>query len=119
MTEPRDSRGGCLSVFLAVMMVANAAVAALYALTLLRQSSPIAVPTWALLTFTVIGVVNVLAANAIWRWYRWGVYTFCALAPIVFLINIAVHASPYAAIAGFPGPLILILLVRRKWPQMQ
>jgi hypothetical protein len=119
MVEAEKSRGGCLVVFLIVMMVANAAVALIYALALLRGPETLAVPTWALLLFMALGVVNFVAAIAIWRWRRLGVYTFCALAPVVFLVNIAIHAAPLAALAGFLGPLILILLVWRKWPQMQ
>ena len=119
MADIDKSRGGCLAVFLILMMVANAAVALVYALALLRRPETFAVPTWALLLFSALSVVNFVAAIAIWRWHRWGVYTFCALAPVAFLINIAIHTAPLAALAGFLGPLILILLVWRKWPQMQ
>jgi len=119
MADKEKPRGGCLSTFLVVMMIANAGVAIIYAKELFNQHVHIHIPTWALISTGIFGLVNFCASMAMWRWRKWGVYTFCGLAPIIFLINISLHISPYQALAGFLGPLILIALVRRVWPQME
>jgi len=119
MTDTEIPRGGCVSVFLVFSMIANACTAILYALLSVKQTAQLHVPIWVLLFLAVVGIINLCAAIAVWRWRKWGVYACAASALVIFPINLVLHVSPVVAAIGLLGPAILIALVRPIWAHLK
>jgi hypothetical protein len=123
MSEDKQ-RHGCLTAWLVLMIVANAAAALLYLLAgaAIRQKVP-NIPDWALPTLIVVGVVNVVCAVALFRWKKWGFYGFLATSVIAFAINLVLGLGIIRAVFGFVGVAILygVLQIGKEnkgWPQL-
>lgn len=115
-TAVAPERGGCLTAFLVLMMIANPLVGLFYILggDLLRRGMPDA-PRWALPVLAVGAFVQFACAIGIWSWRRWGVYGSCAMALVALVVNFAIGLAPQSAIMGLLGPIILVLLVKPRW----
>lgn len=110
-------RGGCLTAWIMLVLIANPLVAIFYLLSgnELARSLP-GFPGWAIPGLIVIAVANTVFAVGTWIWKRWGVYGFAASAVITFAVNL---------FAGLGGPsfgafvpiAILWALVRNIWQQ--
>jgi hypothetical protein len=108
-------RGGCLSVLLVLMLIANP-LTGLYYLAFgsaVRQALP-NLPAWALLVLGILAFGNFACALAVWRWKKWGIYGFAASSLVIFLIN-ASYIGVLTAALGLLGIAILALLVRPLW----
>jgi hypothetical protein len=110
------NRGGCLTAFLALMMIANPLVALVYIVgaDFIRKGMPNA-PDWAFPVLAVMGFANFACAIGIFKWFKWGVFGAVGLAAITLVINFAIGVPPMNAILGLAGPGILIFLVRPLW----
>lgn len=117
---PEMPRGGCLTAFLVLMIVANAGTALLYFLNpgpIIAQFPRLGGGPLALLGVGML--LNIVLATLVWQWRRVGVYGFIAVALVVFPINLYVGIPLIRATVGLAGPLILALLVRPKWAQFR
>ena len=112
------NRGGCLTVFLVLMLVLNPLTALYYLFSgeALRQAVP-SIPTWALLMLAIGGIANFIFALGVWQWKKWGVYGFAGTSLIVFVINlIVIGLGP--ALFGLVGLGLLVFLLRDHWSHM-
>ena len=122
-TEPaqpmQPKRGGCLTAFLIVMLIANPLVAIYYfvAGSTVSQSLP-NLPEWTVPALGIIGIANFAFAVAIWKWKKWGMYGFVISAGITFLIN-AIGINILTALFGLIGVALLAFLLRQVWSQME
>ena len=118
---PTDRRrGGCLTAFLLAMMIINPLVAILYlaAGSLVQKGLPDA-PSWAIPVLGIFCIVNLACAIALWRWKRWGFYGFVVSAIVALVINIIIGLPAHQIIAGPVGVIILYVLVRPVWDQLE
>ena len=115
-TGPRD-RGGCLTAFLVLMMIANPLVGLMYLVTgdAIRRS--LHAPDWAIPVLTIASLVNFACAIGIWKWKKWGVYGAVAMAGLGLVVNFTIGIQPMQAIIGLVGPAILIALVSKLWKE--
>jgi hypothetical protein len=110
------SRGGCLTAWLVLMIIANTGSALVY---LLRADPLVAhFPRlsgggiWLLRAATLANIVLVVL---IWNWRRVGVWGFTAVALLAFPLNLYIGVNPFMAALGLVGLVILAVLVRPKW----
>jgi hypothetical protein len=118
--EPQErKRGGCLTAFLILMLIANPLAGLLYLLagSTLAHFLP-NVPQWAILTFGVLAFANLIFALGIWSWKKWGVYGFVGSSLVAFTIN-ALTLGTISALFGLIGVTILAFLVRPVWTAME
>ncbi len=112
-------RGGCLTAFLILMLIANPLTGIYYLLagSTIRQTFP-NFPDWAGPLFGVMALANFVFAIAIWKWKKWGVYGFVASAAVAFLVNV-ISIGFLGALVGLIGLVILAFLLRPVWNQME
>jgi uncharacterized membrane protein (DUF2068 family) len=114
-----QKRGGCLTTFLVLMLIANPLTALYYLVAgdAVRQALP-ALPTWGIPVLAALGILNAVFAIGVWHWQRWGAYGFIASGLVAFLFNVS-YLGALPAVLGLIGPVILVLLVRPHWSVMQ
>ena len=118
-------RHGCLTVFLVVMIIANAVTALVYILagTSLRQSLG-NLPGWALPVLTVLGIFNIVCAVALFQWKKWAFWVFLASAVITFAINLSIGLGIGQSVLGLVGIAILYWVLqmggeKKGWTQLE
>ncbi|MES3020033.1 MAG: hypothetical protein V4857_00455 [Pseudomonadota bacterium] len=116
-----DSRGGCLTTFLLFALVMNSGVAIAYIVAILNGSLfGSALPPVGIVAFLAFGaLLNVASSIAIWKWYRWGVYAFFAMALAALCVNLYLGVEAKSIVFGVLGPVILAALVRPIWRHLR
>jgi len=114
----------CLTVYLLLVILANAAAMTLYLFDHvgLKKQLP-QVPSWAFPVLTLIVTVNLLSGMALWKWKRWGFWGFAGAAVVTLVIGLAIGLSPLVA---FGGILVVAVLYgafqiggeKKGWPQL-
>jgi hypothetical protein len=122
MTVPpvQRQRGGCLTAWLAVVIIINPLVSLNYLATgsNLKDTYPHR-PGWAIPVLILAGFANCIFGIAVWKWQKWGVYGFVAVSLLAFVVNVASGIPIILALFGFVGLAILAYLVRNVWDQME
>ncbi len=116
-----ESRGGCLTAFLLFALVANAFTTLVYVKSLIQGTmfgQPLP-PQWAIVLLCIGGVINVASCVAVWKWRRWGAYTFFGTATVAFGVNLAIGVPVASLAMGLLGVVILALLIRPIWRYMR
>jgi hypothetical protein len=110
------NRGGCLTAFLGLMLLANPVTAFFYVVGAdwMKRAMPLA-PDWAFPTLAVMGALNTAFAFGVLRWKKWGVFGIVALSVVTLIVNLVIGVAPFNAFMGFAGPAILVVLVRPLW----
>ena len=108
-------RGGCLTAWLILVLIANALIAFYYltSTSALQQVYPVSSVVFLLLA--VIGAVNVVSAIALWTWHKWGFYLFAITSVITLVINIGIGLPIVSSLSGLIGVGILWYLLSKKW----
>lgn len=114
--DTNKKRGGCLTAFVVLMLIANPITALVYVAgaDMVKRGLPHA-PDWAFPVLALLGVVNTVSAVGIWLWKKWGVYGVVGTAAVALVVNLIVGVPPMNAFFGLAGPGILIFLVRPLW----
>jgi len=109
-------RGGCLTAWLILVLIANALVAFSYIATApgLQQTYP-TIPTTLFLVLGIIGALNVVSAIGLWTWHKWGFYLYAASSIVTFVINVAIGLPILSSLIGLLGVAILWYLLHKKW----
>lgn len=113
------SRGGLLTAWLILVLLANGLMAFTYLGAsynyAIGVSTPLSnsMPLFLLLIFAIFSVLNVCATIALFKWKKWGFYACCLSSAVAFFANISLGVT--LAFAGLFGVLILYLLLRSKW----
>lgn len=135
-SQPRK-RGGCLTVFLVVVLVANlwGGFSTLFAGSTARDGFPPGLARMA----GLLSLANCVFVVGIWKWKRWGVYGFVASVLVAAAINMVgfgvLEALPAGeplafvllikafqialSLSGLVGLVILLVLIRPVWAQME
>ena len=111
-----QERGGCLTAWLIVVLIANALIAFYYLTSsaALQQVYP-GVSSVVFLLLAVIGVVNIASAIGLWTWHKWGFYLFAVTSVVTLAINISIGLPVISSLTGLIGVAILWYLLRNKW----
>jgi hypothetical protein len=110
--------------FLGVMLILWVIFSAMSACNYLRSLTglgiaytPLRHPDW---TFPYIGflsLVDLVCVIAIWNWKRWGMYGLAVSAAVMFIITL-ISLNVVNAVISICGVIIIGLLVRKVWGQM-
>lgn len=108
-TEPQQAnRHGCLTAWLILMIVANAATALStpFMYDAIKRTAPDASPTTVAL-ITIAGVANIIFAIALFRWKKWGFFGFLASSIVAIATNVFVGLGITQSAFGLVGIVIL------------
>jgi hypothetical protein len=127
--QPKQ-RGTLLTLWLVIMMISSAFyayvyIAITYALVTNNQailkSYPLnswTIPIWAAILFSILNVVNICSVIALFKWRKWGFYTFCVSAAVGVMVNFALGVGP-TSVFGLLGISILGSILVRKWNMLK
>ena len=109
-------RGGCLTAWLIVVLIANALIAFYYLTSTpaLQQVYP-TISSAVFLLLALIGALNIVSAIGLWTWHKWGFYLFAITSVITLVINIGIGLPIVSSLTGLIGVAILWYLLRKKW----
>ncbi len=120
-----EKRHGCLTTWLILMIVANAATAISTPLMYdsIKRVAPNASPaTMALIS--IAGVANVIFAIALFRWKKWGFLGFVATSVIALITNLFIGVGIAQSVFGLVGIGILYWVLNmggsnKAWTRLQ
>jgi hypothetical protein len=122
------SRHIFLSIWLWLIIIANAFVAAAYfsGASVLSAKMP-TIPMWFFVLIGVLAVVNIISAIALLKWRKWGFWALVATAIISCLLNVVIgsQAVVSALISSFLGVAILYWALnmgdpeKKAWPRLR
>lgn len=123
MEESVKERGTLLTIWLVLMLIANALTAIGYlvgsmmadTIESLMASTMLFIPTWVYYVLGFFGLLNVVFTIFLFKWKKWAFYAFCGIAVIVAGINLFIGFGILDSLSGFLGVIILYLLMRPKW----
>ena len=124
MVDVEKKRGALLTIWLALMIVANAGTALYYFLFssfITSLSSSIGLPTipsWAIYTLGILALVNVVFAVFLIMWKKWAFFAFSVMSVVTLVINVVIGLG-ISSVFGLLGPVILYLLLRSKWNYLE
>ncbi|HEX2979359.1 MAG TPA: hypothetical protein VHO48_03740 [Anaerolineaceae bacterium] len=122
MNAERRARGGCLTIFLVVMMVVNTLVGVFYLYVGLGSlTKDTQLPLGLIILFGVFCLANFGFALAIWKWKRWGLYGFACTAVLGIISNLFVkgwQSVTASDLFGLAGVAVLAILLRPIWSEM-
>ena len=114
-TQPE--RGGCLSVFIGFVVVANILMIGLMALAMAGAPDAFGANAsgYQMLFLLQIGISGVILASAVglWQWKSWGYYGLLVMYGITIAINLLTSGLQFVA-GGLIGMAVLVYLMREK-----
>jgi hypothetical protein len=123
---PADpQRHGCLTAWLVLMIIANAATVFMTPLSIpsMRQAgldpSPIGIGV-----IVLCGIANIIFAIALFRWMKWGFYGFVATSAVALVTNLMMGLSIAASLFGLVGIALLYWVLNmggenKAWPRLR
>ncbi len=101
-------RHGCLTAYLAIIVIANFATLLLY-LFAGETAKGLApnLPDWAHSASMVFGLVNLVCAIALFRWKKWGFWSIVIATIMMTGVNFYVGIETGPAVGGLVGVAIL------------
>jgi hypothetical protein len=113
------------SIFLRVMLILWMIYSAISACNFFRSLSgtviaytPLHHPTWAVPPLGLLSILNFVCVVAIWKWKKWGMYGLAASGAVIFTITL-ISLGIINAVISVSGVIIIGLLVRAAWRQME
>ena len=81
-------------------------------------------PSWIIYPLVAGCVLNVFLTVSLFRWKKWAFYAFCAVAGIMFFVNLSIGVSTLHAISGLLGPALLYGVLQigganKGWPHLK
>jgi hypothetical protein len=121
--EDKKQRHGCLTAWLALMLLANSATALMYALAGGQISKAAEMPQWILTVFIFVAALNVVFTLALFQWKKWGFWGFLLTTLVGMVLNI-IGGVITGAISGVLGVLLLygVLQIggeKKGWTQLE
>ena len=121
---PNKSRHGCLTIFLVLVIIANALVAFTYLVntSMITQALP-NVSTTLVMVLGIFSLVNVVCAIGLFQWKKWGFWGFCSTSVFSLLINLQIGLGIAQSASGLLAILILYWVLNmgddnKGWPQL-
>jgi hypothetical protein len=116
-------RHGCLTTWLLLMIIANAAYAVLFLLWSNIFDEELDMPTWIIYLCVAIYIINIVCAIALFRWKKWGFYVLLSLCTVGFVLSLVV-GDIRSAVMGFVPALVLYGVLHigdgnKGWDQLE
>lgn len=108
-------RGGCLSVWLALLIIVNPLLGFYYLGNARALSSLLHLPSWVLPVLAIFSVINTVCVIGIWLWKKWGVFGFLGASIILFFINLGTLGLGAGTIGGAIGFGLMWYLLSQRW----
>ncbi|MBI5556497.1 MAG: hypothetical protein HY885_02560 [Deltaproteobacteria bacterium] len=101
-------RHGCLTVYLAVIVIANLATLLIYGLSseTVKELMP-NLPGWVNIASMVFSLTNLICAIALFKWRKWGFWGLLIPTIIMTGVNFSIGIDTGTAIFGLVGVAIL------------
>jgi hypothetical protein len=118
-------RHGCLTAWLVLMLVANAAVGLFYLLAHSAVAASLSSSrAWAIPVDGLLAVANVVFVIALFRWKRWGFYGVAGTSVVAAVVNIAIGLNALQVLVGLVAPAVLYGVLQiggdsRGWAQLE
>jgi len=108
-------RGALLTIWLILMLLANAGTALGYLLEggFITAVLP-TIPSWAIYVLGVVTLLNVVFTIFLFMWKKWAFFALCGTAGLAFVINLIIGMGFYS-VFGLLGLIILYLILSPKW----
>jgi ABC-2 type transport system permease protein len=124
MDNPKQ-RHGCLTAWLALMIIANAAVAVMtpWSLKSIQEVIP-EFPAWVVWAIAACAALNVIFAIALFQWQRWGFYGFVLSSFVALGLNIYAGIGLLQSILGLAAIFLLYWVLQlggavTGWSQLE
>jgi uncharacterized membrane protein (DUF2068 family) len=118
-------RHGCLTAWLLLVIAASSltAIFYLFAQGAIAKNLPSGT-RWVVPTMTVMGILNVVFAVALFRWKKWGFFGLVTTGLVGLVINLAAGLNAASALGSLLGLVILFALLqigseRKGWTQLE
>lgn len=112
------TRGSLLSIFLVIMIFANAGSSYSYFIQTDTFIENVPRASYSILYFLgALSLINIIFAFGIIFWKKWGVYGFYGVTASAFVTNLILGLGLIVSALGIIGAIILYLLTKNKWSQ--
>ncbi len=114
---PTKERGTLLTVWLILLLAANAGTVLLYLLLMISPAGRLfleGVPVWAVYVFIFGGVFNLICTFSLFLWKKWALFGLCASAGIALAVNLYIGVGAVAFL-GLGAAVMTYLVLRPKW----
>jgi hypothetical protein len=120
ISAKEEKRGLFLSTFLIYLMISSplAIFSSLIAAFTEQLNYTPLYPRWTVWISSIILLVYVVSAIAIWMWHKWGVYAFGAASLLMIVINLMAGFPLLSVVFVLMNFAILLLLVLPRWQLM-
>lgn len=117
LSAKEEKRGLLLTTFLIYLMISSPlSMFSSLVTTFTEQLAYESVyPRWTAWIFSIISLIYIVSAIAIWMWHKWGVFVFGAGSLVMIAINLSVGFPVVSALLVLLNFVILLFLVLPKW----
>jgi hypothetical protein len=112
---PVQERGGCLTIWLVLLIIVNPLLGLYYLGNGSQLSSLLHLPSWTMPVLVIFAVINTVCAVGIWMWKKWGAFGFIGSGIIVFFVNLATLGLNASSIGGVVGIALMWYLLQNRW----
>jgi hypothetical protein len=111
--ENTKTRHGCLTAWLILMILANSLTAITTPLlaSAIRQNIP-GFPGWVVWPISLLALLNVVFAVALFNWKKWGFIGFCATSILALALNLYAGIGVGQSLLGLLGIVILYAVLQ-------
>jgi len=124
-TAQAPQRHGCLITWLVFMIIANIATAVITPASIegMKRAglhpSPVGIGI-----IVICALANVAFAIALFRWYRWGFYSFLVTSAIALIVNLSMGLGIAQCLFGLVGIALLYWVLNmggqnKAWPRLK
>ena|SRR3989344_3527910 len=110
-------RGVLLTIWLILMLIANAAMALIYLIggSFISELTS-TISSWAIYTLGILAVLNFIFTIFLFMWKKWAFFAFCGSAVVALIINLIIGTNIiFSILSLIIGIGILYLILRPKW----
>lgn len=120
MTETQKKKGGCLTALLVFLIVVYAlgALGSFVASPFLQGTIPGYTPGYGIVS-GILNILNIVFLISVWRFKKWGFYGYIAVTVIGIIIDLYRGGGIASALMALIFPIILFLLIRPVWSNME
>jgi hypothetical protein len=107
------SRGRWLTA--AIFFVIGYGLALIIVVLTLESARRVLAPGWLLPLVIAIGIAEIIAGIALWRWKMWGLYLYLAATIISLLLSVLAAGSLFVIYARIIPFAVVGYIIRPKW----
>jgi hypothetical protein len=123
--QPPTSRHGCLTAWLILMLIANAATAITTPLSVANMAqASLQVNSTAIAVIVICAIANLIFAIALFRWMKWGFWGVCVTSVVALITNLSIGLGIGPSLVGLIGIGLLYWVLNmgeanKAWPRLR